>query len=185
MLIGATRYLLVLALAALSLPPLINAQNSSKPSEIDLIFADDQQARKAPSSNAPKPIYQNDDQRREATRKLLVAGRLQSGKDFEEAAVVFQHSRQADDYLLAHTLSLIAISMGDKDAIWIASASLDRYLMAIGQPQIYGTQYMTPAGKPATQEPYNRSLISDALRTRLQIPSQADQEVQRKAYDPK
>lgn len=159
------------------------AQVVDQTSEIDSIFAEDQQARMAPNPRAPKPIYKSDEEREEAARILLTENRLQSAKDYREAAVIFQHSRQPDDYLLAHTLALIALSKGDQDAIWIATASLDRYLMAIGKAQIYGTQYMTPAGQPASQEPYNRTLISDTLRKQLRVPSLAEQETRRKQYD--
>ena len=53
----------------------------------------------------------------------------------------------------------------------------------IHQPQIYGTQFYTKPNDPATQEPYNRGLVSDALRRELGVPSQAAQEEQRKKYD--
>jgi hypothetical protein len=150
---------------------------------IDQLYLEDQQARHPPSPNTPELVYKTDEEREAATRRLLASGDLKSGKDTREAAVIFQHSHQADDYLLAHTLATIAVSKGDRDAIWIAAASLDRYLMAIGKPQIYGTQFMTPAGQHATQEPYNRLLISDELRKQLQVPSHAEQEVRRKGFD--
>jgi hypothetical protein len=174
--------------AALFVIPLLSPTSaqeigSKTPSAIDRIYADDQQAREGPNPQAPKAVYKSDDEREAATRKLLEKGALRSGKDFEEAAIIFQHSHQSDDYLLAHTLALISVSKGDRDAIWIASATLDRYLMAIGNPQIYGTQFMTPVGKHATQEPYNRVLISDELRKELGVPSQAEQELQRKDFD--
>ena len=159
------------------------APASEPSSEIDRICQEDQQLRQPTDANAPKPLYKSDEEREIATRKLLENGDLKSGRDFKEAAVIFQHSHDSDDYLIAHTLAMIAIAKGDKDAIWIASASLDRYLMAINQPQIYGTQFMTPPGKHATQEPYNRTLISDQLRKELQVPSQAEQEVRRNGYD--
>ena len=152
-------------------------------SEIDRIYLEDQQARQSPNPSAPKPVYKSDDERKRAAQKLLESNNLHTGKDFEEAAVIFQHSHQSDDYLLAHTLAVIAVSKGNKDAIWIASASLDRYLMATGKPQIYGTQFITRPGQHATQEPYNRQLISDQLRKELQVPSQAEQEVRRKGFD--
>jgi hypothetical protein len=121
--------------------------------------------------------------RREATRKLLANAKLHSGKDFERAAYVFQHGDTPDDYLLAHTLAMVAVAKGQSSAIWIASATLDRYLNSIHQPQIYGTQFYTKPNEPATQEPYNRSLVSDVLRRQLSVPSQAAQEEQRKQYD--
>jgi hypothetical protein len=51
------------------------------------------------------------------------------------------------------------------------------------QPQIYGTQFFTPQNGPVTQEPYNRNLVSDALRRQLGVPSQAVQDEQRKQYE--
>jgi hypothetical protein len=78
---------------------------------------------------------------------------------------------------------MVAVATGQSSAIWIASATLDRYLNSIHQPQIYGTQFYTKLKEPATQEPYNRTLISDALRRQLSVPSQAEQEEQRKRYD--
>jgi len=151
-------------------------------SEIDGIYEEDQRVREAPTPGAPKPVYKSDAEREAATRTLLERGVLFTGKDFEEAAVILQHSHRADDYLLAHTLAMVAMAKGDRDANWIAAASLDRYLMASGKAQIYGTQFLTPQGQPATQEPYDRQLISDALRKELGVPSRAEQEVQRRQF---
>lgn len=129
-----------------------------------------------------------DSRRREQTRKLLADGALHTGKDYEEAAFVFQHGSTPDDYLLAHTLAMVAVSKGDAKAIWIAAATLDRYLQNIKQPQIFGTQYRsnnTGAGGSQTgwtQEPYNRILVSDALRQQLGVPDQAAQAKQLAAY---
>jgi len=78
---------------------------------------------------------------------------------------------------------MVAVKKGRGNAIWIAAATLDRYLQSIHQPQIYGTQFLTPPDRPATQEPYDRALISDALRRALGVPTQSAQEEQRKAYD--
>ncbi|MEJ2010345.1 MAG: hypothetical protein P8Z30_19695 [Acidobacteriota bacterium] len=120
---------------------------------------------------------------RKQVRQLLAEGKLHTGKDFLRAAFIFQHGGTPDDYLLAHTLAMIAVARGEGDAIWIAAASLDRYLLSIHQPQIYGTQFMTKPDGQATQEPYNRHLISDALRHDLGVPSQAEQKVQEKQYE--
>lgn len=160
-------------------------QTSSGTSEMDRIFAEDQQVRKAYDPHAPKTDYRSDEQREAATRQLLASGRIQTAKEFEEAAFIFQHSHNPDDYLLAHTLAMIAVSKGDRRGLWIASASLDRYLMAIGKSQIYGTQFMTPKGAPVSQEPYNRELISDRLRKQLGVPSVAEQRVELKRLSKK
>ena len=49
-------------------------------------------------------------------------------------------------------------------------------------PQIYGTQFNFTKDTPWTQDPYNRRLISDDLRRRLGVPSQAAQQKQLEKY---
>jgi hypothetical protein len=117
------------------------------------IFDEDQHARQAwPNIDWPK-VNKDDADRRAATMRLLNEGALHSGEDFEWAANVFQHGSEPSDFLLAHTLAIVAIRKGYSDGTWIAAATLDRYLQAIKQPQIYGTQFLNPDDKPTTQEP--------------------------------
>jgi hypothetical protein len=143
------------------------------------MFDLDQSDREASGKMTVNAVATRDAERRTRTTALLDAGKLRTGNDFYHAAFVFQHGLTADDYLLAHTLAVIAAGRGRADASWIAAATLDRYLQAIGQKQIYGTQYQTRKGSPLTQEPYDRSLISDALRKALGVRPLADQDKQR------
>ena len=108
----------------------------------------------------------------------MEAGGLGTGKDFEHASFILQHGREPNDQLLAHVLAVTAVSYGDKGAVWIAAASLDRYLQRIGQKQVFGTQYITPNTEPriTTQEPYDRSLVSDAVRRANLVEPLAEQE---------
>jgi hypothetical protein len=124
-----------------------------------------------------------DNKRRARTEELLGSGALQSGDDYYHAAFVFQHGADPGDYLKAHLLAMIAVARGRPDAVWIASATLDRYLHAIGKPQVLGTQYAIPSDSPATQDPYDRALISDAMRKALHVPSIEEQEARRRQYD--
>jgi hypothetical protein len=162
--------------------------DSETPSpEMKAIFDEDQRVRLPGSAPADlESIFRSDVKRREETRKLLAAGALHTGKDYENAAFIFQHGDKPDDYLLAHTLAMIAVTKGTVSAIWIATATLDRYLQSIGQKQIYGTQYLWDAKAetktPSTQDPYNRSLISDSVRRQLGVPGLPAQEKQLKAY---
>jgi len=153
-------------------------------SEMQRIFDEDQKDRQPGISKIDwSVVSKSDAAHREATAKLLADGKLHTGEDFERAAFVFQHGEEPTDYLLAHTLAMVAVSRGQGSAIWIAAATLDRYLQSIHQPQIYGTQFVMNANQRTTQEPYNRGLIPDALRRSLGVPSQASQEEQRKRYD--
>jgi len=153
--------------------------------EMTAIFEADQADRSAGVSAAIdwSLVTPRDEARRARTRALLEAGALASGDDFYHAAFVFQHGSEPGDYLLAHSFAMIAAARGRPDATWIGAATLDRYLQNIGQRQIYGTQYSTPRGQPATQEPYDRNLVSDALRAALGVPDQAAQERRRAEFE--
>lgn len=145
------------------------------------IFDEDQRVRTEEKIDW-QTVSRSDAERRQQTRKLLADGALHTAKDYEEAAFVFQHGDSPQDYLLAHTLAMVAVSKGDPTAIWIAAATLDRYLEKIGQKQIFGTQTATDAQGHWTQEPYDRELVSDALRQQLGVPPQSIQTEQLKAY---
>jgi hypothetical protein len=124
-------------------------------------------------------VDKSDAARRSQVEALLASGQLHTGEDYLHAAFVFQHGGDPRDYLLAHTLAMIAVAKREPSAIWIASATLDRYLQNIGQPQIFGTQFKTPKDGVVTQEPFDKGLISDALRAELDVPALAEQEAQR------
>lgn len=147
--------------------------------EMKAIFDEDQRVRLAQHIDGQ---VRTDAERRDQTRKLLAVSALHTGKDYEEAAFVFQHGDSSQDYLLAHTLAMVAVSKGDATAIWIAAATLDRYLEKIGQKQIFGTQFSSDPKRNWTQEPYDPELVSDALRRQLGVPPRSVQAEQLKVY---
>ncbi len=153
--------------------------------EMTAIFEADQKPRIGDISKIDwKIVNAQDAERRNQVRQLLKDGKLHSGEDYEHAAFIFQHGSTADDYLLAHTLAMVAVARGRISALWIGAATLDRYLQNIGKPQIYGTQFeWGTKDQPTTQEPYNRTLTAESLRLALGVPSQPVQEQQRQKYD--
>jgi hypothetical protein len=160
----------------------VDAETVTPNAEMARIYDEDQKVRQ----NLPDtregwfPIERADRERRGRVTKLLEAGALHTPGDYRKAAFVFQHGDQSDDYLLAHTLALVAVTKGDSGSAWIAAASLDRYLQSIRQPQIYGTQFQG-SGKSTTQGAYNQRLISDLLRTELSVPTMESQALQLKS----
>lgn len=158
--------------------PIVTARATN--AEMTAIFEADQADRKTPSIDWAV-VAAADKRRKARTQELLDSGALQSGDDFYHAAFLFQHGDGPNDYLKAHLLAMIAAARGKPQAVWIASATLDRYLQSIGKPQVLGTQYMIPRDGPVTQEPYDRTLASDALRQALRVPVLADQEQRRQA----
>ena len=151
--------------------------------EMKRIYDEDQRVRQDMFKVDWSVVNKSDAERREATRKLLNDDALHTAEDFNWAAFVFQHGSTPADFLLAHTLAMVAVKKGYGSAIWIASATLDRYLHTMNQPQIYGTQFRSTDGHPMTQDPYDRSLVSDALRHQLGVPVQSEQEEQLKQFE--
>jgi hypothetical protein len=181
------RLLRILLAAALLLgaAPLV-AQGPAAPAwpsnaEMKAIYEADQ-ADRAPGGPAIDwaVVTPRDEARRARTLALVAAAALASGDDYWHAAFVLQHGSEPDDFLLAHTFAVIAAARGRSDATWIAAATLDRYLQKSGRPQIYGTQFNTSnETRTTTQDPYDRTLVSDALRQALGVPPQADLERRR------
>lgn len=159
----------------------VRAIDRATNAEMTRIFTADQADRSKTDADW-RAVNEADALRRQRTEALLDAGQLNSGDDFYHAAFIFQHGDKANDYLKAHILATIAAARGKPAAVWIAAATLDRYLQAIGQPQVLGTQFTIPNNAPATQEPYNRTLVSDALRKALRVPPLAEQEKRRVEY---
>jgi hypothetical protein len=150
--------------------------------EMTAIFDADQAARSTTRVIDWNVVSAEDGQRRARTQALLDAGKLQSAEDFYHAAFIFQHGDGASDYLKAHALAVIAAARGKPAATWIAAATLDRYLQSVGQPQIYGTQFSNRDGG-WTQEPYDRGVLSDALRKASRVPPVTEQEQHRLEYE--
>jgi len=170
--------LLVFLLAA----PAAGANLPANNPEMDAIFKADQADRSAHPINwaIVKPA---DERRRERTKQLLDTGALRTGDDFYDVAFVFQHGDASNDFLKAHLLAIIATAKGRPDAPWIAAATLDRYLQETGRPQMLGTQFSRTDDGKFTQEPYDRTVASDAMRKAIQIPSLAEQEVEKRGYE--
>jgi hypothetical protein len=159
------------ALAERSAMPVSNPTSS----EMTAIFDADQAAREATKIDWPV-VREADKRRRENTQRLLAAGQLKSADDFYHAAYVFQHGDLPEHFLKAHALAVVAAARGKSEATWIAAATLDRFLQRIGQPQIYGTQFLRHASSAWTQEPYRRDLLPDALRQATGVPPISEQQ---------
>lgn len=150
--------------------------------EIAMIFEADQEIRRSFSSETANNqgfvarMIADDEARRARIAELLAEGALTTANDFYRAAFIYQHGSEPSSYLLAHTLAVAAATRGHERAGWISAATLDRYLQAIGQPQIYGTQTSIPSGEEPTKEPYNRELVPDHLRAALGVPILAEQD---------
>jgi hypothetical protein len=144
-----------------------------------------------PGNISADEYYRHGDARRAEVQTLLAQGKLLTGEDFSDAALIFQHGRTTEDFLFAHILAMEGLMRGGSVDKWIAAATLDRYLQSLSQPQVFGTQYSGDKGagnapKPQvdphvlniqrTQQPYNPNLLSDAVRQDFCVPDVTQQQ---------
>jgi hypothetical protein len=109
---------------------------------------------------------------------LYREGKLVTGPDYLNAALVLQHGRAPEDFLLAHEFAVVAIGKGQASfASWLAAASEDRFLMTIGRKQRFGTQLTDPIVVDGD--------ITDHLREALDVPPLAEAEEHAKSLNPK
>lgn len=158
--------------AQISQPPL-PSEVTSNAAEMKKLFDEDQADRTpGPGKNIDWEAVSTRDEAREGRiKELLRTGALHSGADYYHAAMILQHAPEANDYLLAHDLCVIAIAKGEERAKWLAAASLDRFLMAIGRQQRFGTQFISKRSyRPPHLAPVDLD-VPDQLRRELNVPT--------------
>jgi hypothetical protein len=108
--------------------------------DMEELFLADQAARQ-PTAADPQQVREQDALRRVKVLDYVASGQIHAPRNLVHAAFIFQHGDCAEHYRLAHRLAQAALEAGFPDARWIYAATLDRYLMSLGEPQKYGTQY--------------------------------------------
>lgn len=108
----------------------------------ELYLADQKDREKVYTSDAEiKELKQRDGMRRTLVGEMISRGEVSTPNDLYHAAVIFQHGEGPRDFLTAHRLASIASINGHRPSRWLMAAALDRFLMSIGMPQVYGTQF--------------------------------------------
>src|SRR5688572_29825013 len=146
--------IVIFTVYALWLLPLQSSHSSQQPpptqslkdnDELARLFREDQADRTPPEGKAIDwaVVGPRDKARLARVKELYAQNRLQTGADYYHAAMLLQHGDAPEDYLLAHEFCVVAISRGKNDSgtRWLAAASEDRFLMNIGRPQRFATQY--------------------------------------------
>ena len=88
-----------------------------------------------------RSLKHRDSMRRDLVGQMISKGELVSPNDLYRAGVIFLHGSEPKDFLAAHRWATMAAIGGNEAARWLVAASLDRFLMATGLAQIYGTQF--------------------------------------------
>jgi hypothetical protein len=120
---------------------------------------------KSPETLDWPQIHTRDAERKAAVRRLLQSGEIQSGREYQFAALVFQHSTETSDLSTAHVLAATAVAKGNPLARWLAAATFDRLLWSLDRPQVFGTQFKQESQTQRwTMEPYDSASLPDAAR---------------------
>ncbi len=142
--------------------------------ELVEIYENDQNDRMGESINWPE-VNKRDSLRRIRVHQLLDSGKVRTGNDLKNAAMVFQHGQDSIDYGLAVSLMKKAIEKDTAINKWLFAAATDRYLLSKGEPQIYGTQYQKMGDEPWKLGEIDTTKISDAERIKYGVETLAEQ----------
>lgn len=142
----------------------LTSANSVSNAHLLRLFQEDQSDR-----DSGVFLMHRDAERRKQVEQMIVDNLLLTAEDFYRAAVIFQHGQSPSDYKKAQQLaSKAAILKPDFiEARWLTCAAEDRYLISIGEPQVWGTQY---SGFEPSLEPINRHAKTDKEREVCGLP---------------
>jgi len=154
------------------------AQKGGKPSQKDVsrelkeLYESDQKDQNDESWNegTGAEFDRRQKERRDRVMEIIEAGMLAELADWDCAAMLLQHGNSADDYLLAHVLSMTCGIEDRPGGRFMCAATLDRFLQTVGRPQIFTTQSSVPDPSVyAPMEPFDDSM-NQALRALFALP---------------
>jgi hypothetical protein len=140
--------------------------------ELERLYNEDQ-ADRAPEMGKVdwSVVGKRDEERRKRVLEIVAQGGAKEAADYYHAAMVLQHGQSPEDFDRAHQWSSKAAEL-DSDypgARWLAAASKDRWLMNLGKPQLYGTQFKRDPNGPWYLWQVDPS-ITDEERAKWDVP---------------
>jgi len=145
----------------------VSAENINQ--ELYQLYKDDQSERES-----GQYTFSDDSKRKAKVEAMLKNGLVKSAKDYFHAAIIFQHGTTPKDFKKANYLALKSVELdpGDMAAKWLSCASEDRYLRSIGEPQIWGTQFIkADSDSKWSLAPIDTTAVSDEERIKYGVPT--------------
>lgn len=145
--------------------------------ELNKMYEEDQTSRA--KSNIDWNILSKQDSIREArVYELIKEGKIVTGRDYYNSAMIFQHGRDTLASGMAVKQMRKAIELDSTINKWLLAAAIDRDLMRKRKPQIYGTQFIK-MGVNGRWERYkiDTTLVSDAERKYYNVETLAEQKI--------
>ena len=136
---------------------------------------DEDQSDRAPATIDWTVVAPRDRARLKRVKELFAADALHTANDYVRSALILQHGEATDDILLAHEFCVAAMVLGknDRESASLAAAAEDRFLMKIGRPQRFATQFIKDSTGPWRLHPVADD-VTDALRRVMAEPSLAE-----------
>ncbi|MDE2039132.1 MAG: hypothetical protein KGO96_06060 [Elusimicrobia bacterium] len=139
------------------------------------LYQADQKDRERPydSPEAVKGLRGRDAARKAVVLELIRLDELVTPLDRYHAAVILLHGGEPQDFLCAHRLACLSAMAGHRPARWLSAATLDRFLMAVGLAQVYGTQfeYDQASGYYQLRLPLDDSRLLASEKAFLDVPA--------------
>lgn len=167
-----TAHTLSLALCSLAFlvaaGPLPPSKSLADNDELKRIEVADQSERNPASGTIDWAVlFPRDQARKKRVLEIYRDGGLRTGPDYYNAALILQHGNEAEDYLLAHELSIVAMMKGEERARLLAAEAEDRFLFTIGRPQRFATQFYGPGKLRPVDE--GGAGVTDRLRKEMRV----------------
>ena len=172
---------LILAIASHVLPPVnaasarVSSNAAPRDNEELRRLRNEDQSDRAPAAIDWTVVTPRDRARLKRVKELFAADSLRTANDYVRSALILQHGETPDDILLAHEFCVAAMVLGknDRESASLAAAAEDRFLMKVGRPQRFGTQFTKDGTGPWRLHPVGDG-ITDALRRVMAEPSLAE-----------
>ena len=166
-------------LARAASTPSKSPSSSAKKDNVELKrLRDEDQADRNSENIDWSMVGPRDQARLKRVKELFAANALRTANDYYRAALVLQHGSAPEDFLQSHELCVAAMMKGrtDKETAWLAAAAEDRYLMKLGRPQRFGTQFHHSDGNgPIKLYTVDENPgVTDELRRLMSVPSLAE-----------
>ncbi|WP_028887422.1 hypothetical protein [Tenacibaculum ovolyticum] len=115
-------------------------------------------------------IVKKDSLRRKRVDIILNSNKIKTAKDYMNAAMVFKRGNDSINFLKTITLMKEAIKLDSTINKLPLAEITDRYLLSIGDPQIYGTQFYKEAyNKPWVLAKIDTTKITDKERVQFGV----------------
>jgi hypothetical protein len=148
--------------------------SSADHEELKRLMAQDQADREGKTVDWTA-VAPRDRARLARVKALYASGAVRTANDYYHAALVLQHGDAPEDFQLAHDFCVAAMMLGknDRASASLAAAAEDRFLMNIGRPQRFGTQYRSEGSGPLRLYTVGRD-VNDDLRRLMGVPPLAE-----------